>query len=1144
MRRQSRHTSLLSGAALAILAGASAFAQQPAELSVERVGNATRLIIDYPDSVGDSGPSATADIEHTVLIASLSEPMSADVESLPGLLNGLAARARLDPDGRTLRIALNRASDVYTSSSYDWVALDIVPRGADAPAPVISPRERAEIAAAEAAAAEAEAAAAAAAEAENQGPPPVPAVPVEIRVGQSAEYTRLEMVWPEQVDYALRQSGDVAELRFGLPGISNLNRINGSPPDLLESIEAEREGDEWVVRLNVEPGVRVRAWDDGPQVTIDLLNPDAASAAALLQQIAALIPEAAEAPAVETRPAPSIEAATPAEDTPPASEADPFGPIRLTPEMTAAEDYQGNPAEIEQVSLEEVDPVPESGIVHGAVTEFSGDLSIEFDWAGPVGTAVFRRGEAVWIVFDASAELDMAELAHRERRHVGRHRVYRGEDYVAARLEVPATTQAEARLENGQWTLVLSERIDSPPRPVTVRRDARRGRMGRIIVGLSDAREVRWVEDPVVGDRIGVVTAGGPIEGLASRRAFVGGALLPSAHGAAVEAIADDLTITVNNTGAIIGRPEGLDLTPSSAGGRAQGDNAVLANISSPALMDFDNWEGEGYFADDFAQRQRAAAMENSSDSRISLARFLLANNLAPEALGMLYMATHDEPQLASNSHIRALRGVASYMMHRLDDAEEYLSDSSLANDPATDMWRGMIAVEQERWEEARRRLERGSDASYFYPPVWQARFEAARARAALEVGDFAAAEQHLFAIEAGEPDAQTELDAIYVSARLTEAREDLDGAIALLEELENSRNPLMEARALYELIRIRLDAGQIDRDQAIEELENLRFRWRGDSIESDTIRTLGQLYVEAGEFALGLETMALAQTRFAGHEIERRIYDDMNSIFRRLFLEGEADRMDPVEAVALFYQYQHLAPIGTEGDRMIRRLADRLIAFDLLDPAAELLQHQVDNRLREPIARGRVATDLAVIYLMDHRYEDALNTIRRTRVTGLPRDLIDERYLLEARALSELGRSEAALDLIADDLSDAAARLRADVAWEARDWPSTGRRLERLLGNRYQSGASLTPSEQNDVMRAAIAYSLSQDVASARRLGQNYRTLMAETDQAAAFDLLTDDDATPGNVRFSDLAGQIAGIDTLQAFMEPFRERFSGGGA
>ncbi len=51
----------------------------------------------------------------------------------------------------------------------------------------------------------------------------------------------------------------------------------------------------------------------------------------------------------------------------------------------------------------------------------------------------------------------------------------------------------------------------------------------------------------------------------------------------------------------------------------------------------------------------------------------------------------------------------------------------------------------------------------------------------------------------------------------------------------------------------------------------------------------------------------------------------------------------------------------------MIRRLADRLVSVDLLPQAAELLQHQIDNRL-QGAARAQVATRLAVIYLMDHK--------------------------------------------------------------------------------------------------------------------------------------------------------------------------------
>ena len=73
---------------------------------------------------------------------------------------------------------------------------------------------------------------------------------------------------------------------------------------------------------------------------------------------------------------------------------------------------------------------------------------------------------------------------------------------------------------------------------------------------------------------------------------------------------------------------------------------------------------------------------------------------------------------------------------------------------------------------------------------------------------------------------------------------------------------------------------------------------------------------------------------------------------------------MPPIDALSLFYDFRELTPVGRRGDEMIRKLADRLVSVDLLDQAAELLQHQVDNRL-QGAARAQVAVRLAVIYLM-----------------------------------------------------------------------------------------------------------------------------------------------------------------------------------
>ena len=126
---------------------------------------------------------------------------------------------------------------------------------------------------------------------------------------------------------------------------------------------------------------------------------------------------------------------------------------------------------------------------------------------------------------------------------------------------------------------------------------------------------------------------------------------------------------------------------------------------------------------------------------------------------------------------------------------------------------------------------------------------------------------------------------------------------------------------------------------------------------------------------------------------------------FRRLFLTGEADRLDPIQAVALFYEFDDtLMPIGPDGDQMVRKLAQRLVAFDLLEPASALLQYQVDNRLRG-VGKAAVAVDLASIYLWDKRPDKALAALNSTRIPTLPKPLALERRLLEAAAYRDLGQ-------------------------------------------------------------------------------------------------------------------------------------------
>ena len=85
------------------------------------------------------------------------------------------------------------------------------------------------------------------------------------------------------------------------------------------------------------------------------------------------------------------------------------------------------------------------------------------------------------------------------------------------------------------------------------------------------------------------------------------------------------------------------------------------------------------------------------------------------------------------------------------------------------------------------------------------------------------------------------------------------------------------------------------------------------------------------------------------------------------------------------------------------------------LEPAAKLLDYQVNKRL-DGVAQSQVAARLAMIYLMDHKPKDALETLRNTRIAGLPDDINHQRMILESRALAALKQWDSALDTIAVD--------------------------------------------------------------------------------------------------------------------------------
>jgi hypothetical protein len=330
---------------------------------------------------------------------------------------------------------------------------------------------------------------------------------------------------------------------------------------------------------------------------------------------------------------------------------------------------------------------------------------------------------------------------------------------------------------------------------------------------------------------------------------------------------------------------------------------------------------------------------------------------------------------------------------------------------------------------------------------------------------------------------------------------------------------------------------GKLPLTDAIDRIDTLSLMWHGDEIEMRTLSALAHLQKEAGQWRGAFTAVRRAVALQSESPIVRNLQEWALNLFDELYLGERGAKLSGVEALALYFDFKEFAPIGRRGDEIVRRLSDRLVEFDLLEPAGDLLQHQVDHRLSGP-AQSEVAARLATIRLMDDKPLAALQVLDATYLPELPEDLRRARALLRARALSDLSRTDLALETVEGETGTDATRLRADILWTAHRWRETGEAHEFLAGEAWSQRTPLDDKVRTDVIRAAIAYGLAGEALSLDRLKAKFANPMAESVDARTFALLTQPNAVR-TAGFREIAQKAGRSETLQAFLVEYRKRY-----
>jgi hypothetical protein len=887
------------------------------------------------------------------------------------------------------------------------------------------------------------------------------------------------------------------------------------------------------------------------------------------------LPEAAPTPAPAEEPAKTEEAAKAEEK--PAETAQPTPPPM---------------PEIEQAALPPRAPVD----VQIKIAPAENGTKIMFAWPEAVPAAAFRRNGALWLAFDmpsndVSALFDDARVAR-----LGKASKIDIPDVTIIRIVEASPLGVSMTASGKTWIVDVTDGGKAAPtQTIEQRRETLADGASSLLLRTNGPGRVAKVTDPSGGE-LYVVPVRTPGLGIAEQAGWPEFQLLPSYQGIAIASLDDAITVDSLSQGVVITTKPGevgpiaetpqdgeLVASQEEAPGEHEQEAAKPAEppkegqpilVSVPGLFDLPSWRrgGEATFTSDLRRLESAVSGASEADkaaARMALGEFYFAHGLIEEADSALSQIGREGRSELDQRQLALLTGAVQALDGQLEKARASLADKSLQGVAEANLFQGLVSAKEEKWDEAAQYLTGALPNIADYPkPVREDIYLAAGA-ALNSAGNPIAAQRFADALRQDQPSRDARDRLTYLDGQIKLRVGERDLALALWASLSDSSLDDIKARSQFDLVEERLKGGELKPADAIAPLEALRFVNRGGEFEFKLLRKLGGLYLGENQARKGLVALRSAAANFPNRPEAKEIGDQMSEAFRELYLDGGADRLSPLTAVALYDEFRELTPAGAEGDRMMSLLADRLVNVDLLGRAGELLDTLVAKRL-SGLDKAHAGARLAAIRMLDQKPELALKALKDSAVDEvMPPDLAQERNRLEARATFDSGDTLGGIRMLEGDNGLEAKWLRADMQWRVREWPAAATALGDLIEGEEQAmaderaalkdatdpaknpAAAVGSAEAEQELAAkqeqhfkdrvaplllnrAVALSLASDRRGLKAIANEYGERMEGTDQAKAFAMLTAAD----NGLIESVSAEMAAVDRIDAFVADYRER------
>ena len=775
------------------------------------------------------------------------------------------------------------------------------------------------------------------------------------------------------------------------------------------------------------------------------------------------------------------------------------------------------------------------------------------------GMAAFELAGRLWIVNDKNDLLLKPQLSGPLAPQFNDFNELRGDKGVAYVTSAPKKEKMLGQGGGVLWRIQIGNELDFSESKASnpVRADVKREEMrsGKVMWPLKGVQAVLKFNDPLTGRPVIAVTVEDAAEFAGPAREFVDFEVLPSPVGLAISPKVSDLTVQIVRGGVEISKPDGLTLVEESLLASMTAPKAIEGEVddepAGPRIFDFKGWQLGGVLNTNENKRIILGGLKVQSETArtediLTLAKMYVSNAMGPEAIGALDYALMERPALKDGPEFSALYGVASALAHHNEEAFANLSKEVLEPFDEINFWRALILADVSDWQQAAEVLPTRLDILHDYPVLLQNRIIPQLAEIALRAGDLRRSDILLGIANENKssmlPPQRAALE--YLIGEAARQREEIEKTKKAWGPLTTGPDDLYRAKAGLALTRLKVEQGEMTPEEAIDDLERLRYAWRGDQLEVQINYWLGRTYFEDGEYLKGLKLMRDAVSYDTGTVLGQRVAGEMADLFSELFLSERINEVNPMAAVSLYDEFKELVPLDDRGNSIIERLAENLAKADLLGRAGDLLKYQLDHRLKGADVY-RIGLRVAAIRLLDNQPDKAIAALNvaAAQLEKLPDEMkIPKRYqnitMLRARALSRKGRPDQALALLNDlDRDQDMNRLRADIAWTAGYWDDAAEALGDVI---LDQNISLTrPLEDENtalLLQRAISLNLAGDRIALANMREKYSDLMAQTTKAKVFEVITRPRQSGALADRETLLSVVSEVDLFKEFLDSYK--------